>query len=177
MKGTEYLRRLKALESVRLASEVLPPMGVGFMPDEGSGWNLVVVSDEDAKAKTIFWYVTDLGMQMLDEPDVAVFDEEIEQIGWIKWAYLQQRSTWKGALSLTVFLPLCLILGILRFPSRPGSPYTVGQVVLGFGAVLAIAGFIFGIFTQRWVLVGVSAYWWIGAKLIESEARARGYFV
>ncbi|MCH8984570.1 MAG: hypothetical protein IH943_10810 [Acidobacteria bacterium] len=172
----EYWRRLRALESIRLASENLPPMGAGFFPEPGSGWNLNIVEQLDTDEKSN-WYVSDLGMQMLDEPDVVAFDEGIEQIGLMQSdrSDMGRRSQWKGVLSLTLFLPLMLILSILRFPSRPGSPYTVGQVVLGFGSFVAIVGFVFGLFQRNWLMVGISAYWWIGSKVIESEARARGH--
>lgn len=174
----EYLRRLKALQTVGLASEHLPPINVGIFPEPGSGWHLRVVEHSDSEEKSN-WYVTDLGIQMLDEPDVAVFDEGIEQIGWINTGQARKGrpSPWKAILSLTVFLPLMLILAILRFPSRPGSPYTLGQVVLGFGSVLAWVGFIYALFQGNWLLVGLAVYWWIGSKVIESEARKRGHVV
>ena len=70
------------METVGLAFLNLPPPGVHFIPQEGSGANLLPIDDPDT-GETGNWYVSDLGVTMLAEADVTVFDEGIEQIGWI----------------------------------------------------------------------------------------------
>jgi len=170
----EYLRRMAELEGIGLASEGIPPPvpGVGFIPDQGSEWRIVKVEQEGSPDQ--IWYVHNLGLQMLE--DEEGFDEGIEAIHEVRagGSGVARSSNLRVGLSMTVFLPLMLILFVFRMPSHPGSLHTLGQVILGFGATLAIVGALVGIFTQMWWLVAVSVYWWVGAKVIESAAFDRG---
>lgn len=178
MDHEEYLRRLAELERVGLASEGIPPPvpGVSFIPDQGSGWTIVKVEQEGSPDQ--IWYVHDLGLQMLEDEDG--FDEGIEAIHEVRaggsGGGVARSSNLRVGLSMTLFLPLMLILFVFRMPSHSGSLHSLGQVILGFGATLAIVGALVGIFTQTWWLVGVSVYWWVGAKVIESAAVDRGLY-
>ena len=171
----ELWRRLKELETIGDMAFEGAPLSGGFLPEVDSEWNLVVALNEES-GKDVYWYVTDLGVRMLNETDVDLFDEGIEEIQRMvsHTKRSAKQSKVRATLAMTLFLPIMAIVAILRFPSHPGSRHSLGELLLGFGSILAIIGFVVGLLTTNWLLVGVCVYWFAGAKVIEVEATYRG---
>lgn len=168
--------RLAKLEELHLASRQ-PLLGVGPFPDANSEWNLFRLegSDEDFE----LWYVHDLGLDLIESEH---FDERLTEFRHLREGVQhahqigERWSKIRLALSMTLFLPLMIVLWLLRMPTYRGSRYTLGHALVGFIAFLAIPGAIVSLFTQNWILLLFCVYWWTGAKVIETEAIDRGIY-
>ncbi|MEA1903692.1 MAG: hypothetical protein U9N56_09225 [Actinomycetota bacterium] len=76
----------------------------------------------------------------------------------------QKVGRWRSVVVFTIFLPVMLTWSLF------------GPAIVGLAVVAAIVGFVIGLFTQQWLLVGICVYWWVGAKLSEAEMRFRGHY-
>ncbi len=170
-------QRLAALSDLGLASH-RPLPGVGPFPSAESGWTALLLRGTDEGDN--LWYVHDVGMELLECED---FDQRILAYRLLRERLLTDKrradrnTKIRLALSLTVFLPILVVLGLLKMPTYFGSRYTVGQAVVGFVAFLAIPGAVVAVASQNWSLLILCVYWWTGAKVIEAEARQRGFYV
>jgi len=88
---------------------------------------------------------------------------------------LERNSQRRSLVLLTVFLPIFLI-GAIPFRSHRGSRFTIGQVILGFGAFLAVPGFVLALISRQWWAAFFCFYWWLGARLLQDELIHRGLY-
>lgn len=161
---TWIMGELPRLKELGLASDL--PVA-GFFPETSSGWMTITPA-----GRPPMWVRIDaVEAAEAGTLDTLLAHSSAEQERLDRHA---RRLRFGGILAFTIFLPITA-LGALPVPARPGSPYTLGQALVGFLTFLAIPVLVFALITQRWLLAGTCVYWWVGSKVLESQLRTRGY--
>ncbi len=163
----ELVARLDELESARLAARLPLPGWEGVFPPPDSGWTTVFHDGG-------FFFVRDIVLE-------AVTDGTLDGLMAAAARSRQHSHSPRSAtpailLAFLLFLPHTLLLGLLRWPARPGSPYTFGQALVGGVAFFSMIVGGIALVTGHWLLLAACAYGWVGAKVLEGIARANGYY-
>ncbi len=144
------------------------PPGVGALPVPGNPWQSVLLGRE-----TVFVHTSVLHAVAAETLPAYIAAARVRGDALLK----RLRTSGRRALLLmTVFLPVVLTHAWAA-PTYPGSRNTMGMALAGFIAFLSIPGFIVGVAIRSWLLAATCIYWWVGALLLASEYRSRGFRV